>query len=199
MAGSSVPGPLGTGFNQPQIDAGTAARLASPPPGPLGTQATPPAVGAEQSDPEIEALDLAPTARTAAYTLKKAHPGVKFTSGRRQIADQARAMASNVVKNRRWIEETYKDTPLRKSLQDWVDEHPEQKTQDEIATGLISVFNAATADAVGKFSRHLSGMAFDVQPVQTDAEAIKKTLRSLPGLDLFLDKEGGLERWHAQF
>ncbi len=32
-----------------------------------------------------------------------------------------------------------------------------------------------------------------------DAEAIKKTIRGLSGLDKFLDTEGGLVRWHAQF
>ena len=34
---------------------------------------------------------------------------------------------------------------------------------------------------------------------EKDAEAIKKTIRGLDGLDKFLDKEGGLVRWHAQF
>jgi hypothetical protein len=48
-------------------------------------------------------------------------------------------------------------------------------------------------------SKHLSGDAFDVQPVDTDAAAIKKTIRGLKGLDRFLEKEGGLIRWHAQF
>jgi hypothetical protein len=48
-------------------------------------------------------------------------------------------------------------------------------------------------------SRHLSGDAFDVQPVEDNADAIKQTIRKLPGLQLFLDREGGLVRWHAQF
>jgi hypothetical protein len=34
-----------------------------------------------------------------------------------------------------------------------------------------------------------------VQPVEKDAEKIKKTIRSLPGLGKFLDVEGGLVRW----
>jgi hypothetical protein len=150
-------------------------------------------------DAEIEALDLAPTARTAAYALKKAHPSVKFTSGRRGKADQARAMAGNIVKNRKWIEQTYKDSPLRKKSQDWVNNNADQTTQAEITQGLLTVFDAATDEELGNFSKHLSGMAFDVQPVDQDAEAIKKTLRGLAGLDKFLDTEGGLVRWHAQF
>ena len=34
---------------------------------------------------------------------------VKFTSGRRNIADQVRARAPTIVKKRKWIEETYAD------------------------------------------------------------------------------------------
>ncbi len=202
MADSRVPGPLGLAANTPVVDAGTMARNESPLPGPVGQNPAPGSTAPAETlvnDAEIEALDLAATARTAAYALKKAHPAVKFTSGRRNKADQARAMASNVVSNRKWIEQTYKDSPLRKSCQDWVDNNKDKKTRDEIAQGLLSVFDAATDEALGNFSKHLSGMAFDVQPVDTDAEKIKTTIRGLSGLDLFLEKEGGLVRWHAQF
>jgi hypothetical protein len=151
------------------------------------------------NDPEIESLHLAPTARAAAYALKKAHPSINFTSGRRGKEDQARAMASNVVKNRNWIEETYLNSPLRKKCQDWVDNHPGKKTQAEIQQGLLSVFNDADDDELGRFSKHLGGMAFDVQPVEHNGDKIKQTIRGLSGLDKFLEKEGGLVRWHAQF
>jgi len=50
-----------------------------------------------------------------------------------------------------------------------------------------------------KISKHLIGMAFDVQPVIIDAAAIKESIRQLPRLHKFLDKEGGQIRWHAQF
>jgi hypothetical protein len=188
------------------IDDGTLARTASPSPRlsgadavlPLASDAVEP--GSDMgNDAEIEALDLAPVARTAAYALKKAHPGVKFTSGRRDKNDQARAMASNIVSNRKWIEQTYKPSTLRTKCQEWVDRNPDKKTQADIAEGLLSVFNMANDADLGKFSKHLSGEAFDVQPVERDAAAIKKTIRGLPGLDDFLDKEGGLVRWHAQF
>ena len=150
-------------------------------------------------DADIEALDLAPIAKAAAVALRRAHPAVKFTSGRRNKADQARAMASNVVKNRHWIVETYASTPLRGRCQQWVDAHPQATTQANIAAGLLSVFDAASVAELGRFSKHLSGAAFDAQPVTAGAEAIKQTIRGLAGLDLFLDKEGGLVRWHAQF
>jgi hypothetical protein len=202
MAGSNIPGPLGTGSNAPEIDEGTLAKTASPLPGPIGMAATPAGSGVAapaENDAEIEALNLAETARKAAYALKKAHPSVKFTSGRRSKEDQARAMASNVVNNRKWIEQTYANSPLRKKCQEWVDNNPSKKTQAEIADGLVSVFNTVTDADLGKFSKHLSGEAFDVQPVDKDAEAIKKTIRGLAGLGKFLDTEGGLVRWHAQF
>lgn len=152
-------------------------------------------------DPAIEALELADNARSAAYALKRAHPSIVFTSGRRNKADQARAMAGNVAKNRQWIVQTYKASALRARCQQWVDEHPEKVSAADIAAGLLSVFDGADDAALGGFSKHLSGEAFDVQPVlqEPQASAIKATIRALPGLQLFLDKEGGLVRWHAQF
>ena len=201
MASSRIPGPLGSTSNTPVVDSGTSATSASPLPGSVGqdsgSQAA--ATAAIENDADIDALDLAPTARAAAYALKKAHPSVKFTSGRRGKEDQARAMASNVVKNRKWIEQTYANSPLRKKCQDWVDTNTAKTTQADITQGLLSVFDASTDAELGKFSKHLAGMAFDVQPVEHDAEKIKKTIRGLSGLDKFLDTEGGLVRWHAQF
>ena len=203
MGAAQVPGPLGVGDNKPVIDTGTTPRVAMPLPAPTGLATTPPpaaaAVTEDTPDPQIDALDLAVTARTAAYALKKAHPSVKFTSGRRDKADQANAMASNVVKNRKWIEQTYAKSDLRTKCQDWIDKNTDKTTQADIAAGLLEVLNAADDAALGKLSKHLSGEAFDVQPVDKDAEAIKKTIRGLAGLDRFLDTEGGLVRWHAQF
>lgn len=151
------------------------------------------------SDPEIEELQLAPVARAAAYALKRAHPAVTFTSGRRSKQDQARAMASNVVQNRGWIRQTYLASPLCSRCQDWVDAHPERTSRQDIQAGLLSVLNRANDAELAKFSCHLAGMAFDIQPVTVDADNIKAAIRQLPGLDKFLDTEGGLVRWHAQF
>jgi len=203
MGAAQIPGPLGVGDNKPVIDTGTAPRMAMPAPVSTGLVTTPPpaaaAVTEDTPDPQIEALDLAVTARTAAYALKKAHPAVKFTSGRRDKADQADAMASNVVKNRKWIEQTYARSELRTKCQEWIDKNTDKTTRADIAAGLLEVLTAAGDTALGRLSKHLSGAAFDVQPVDKDAESIKKTIRGLPGLDKFLDTEGGLVRWHAQF
>jgi hypothetical protein len=210
MGAGSTQGPLGIS-PIPPIDAGTSALTATPTVTPVGASpsasgvpgaaaptAAAPATESADNDPDIEALNLTGKAKKGAYALKKAHSSVTFTSGRRDKEDQARAMAGNVVTERTWIKDTYKHSALRNSLQKWVDDNPDKKTKDEIAEGLLSVFNAASEEDVKKFSRHLSGLAFDVQPGETDAAAIKKTIRGLDGCE-FLEMEGGLVRWHAQF
>ena len=203
MPGHSSPGPLGINATS-GTDQGTLALTASPAPGTVGVGTAAGATAgaaavASDTDPEIESLNLRGSARKGAYALKKAHPAVKFTSGRRNKEDQARAMASNVVLNRTWIEETYASSTVSKACQKWVNKNPDKKTKEEIQEGLLAILNDATDAQLAMLSSHLSGDAFDVQPVETDADAIKKTIRRLKGLDRFLEKEGGLVRWHAQF
>jgi hypothetical protein len=221
MASSRVPGPTGS---NPAADSHTPRPVGLDNPAPLGGSTNPtPITGsphnvvvatasaintapaentaADVTDPQIEALKLSEVARKAAYLLKKAHPSVKFTSGRRGKEDQARAMASNVVKNRKWIEQTYRASEVSGKCQRWVDDHPEKKTQAEIQEGLLSVLNSVTPAELARISKHLSGDAFDVQPLSDGAlaTAIKQTIEGLPGKDKFLEKEGGLVRWHVQF
>jgi len=152
----------------------------------------------EPTVPEIENLHLAEPARRAAYALKQRHPSVVFTSGRRNREQQAHAMAGNVVLNRRWIEQTYAHSNVRDACQRWVEEHPEKTTKEEIGQGLLEVINTFSDADLGHLSKHLSGMAFDVQPVE-GGEEIKATIRGLDHLQKFLEREGGLVRWHAQF
>jgi hypothetical protein len=197
MAGARVPGPLGDDKLSRTIDDGTLPRTTSPAPGP---QAPVPAADAgDTKDAEIEALDLTETARKAAYALKKKHPTVKFTSGRRDKDDQARAMAQNVVLNPKWIEETYAKSKASQACQKWVNDNTDKKTAAEVEAGLLGVLNGLTDSELAQLSKHLSGEAFDVQPVDNDPGKIKTTIQGLPGLKKFLDKEGGLVRWHAQF
>jgi hypothetical protein len=160
---------------------------------------TGPAAPPKQTDPEIEALHLSAVAKNAAYELKKKHPSVHFTSGRRDKQEQAHAMATNVVLNRNWIKETYVQSAARDACQKWVDENKDKKTTNQTAAGLKKVLDGLTDAELARLSKHLSGDAFDVQPVDKDADEIKKTIRGLPGLGKFLEKEGGLVRWHAQF
>jgi hypothetical protein len=108
-------------------------------------------------------------------------------------------MAGNVVSKRNWIKETYLESEASIACQKWVDDNEDKKTKQEIAAGLTQVLNGLTEAQLARLSKHLSGDAFDVQPVDKDAEKIKKTIRALPGLKRFLEKEGGLVRWHVEF
>ena len=146
----------------------------------------------------IEEMQLEPIAKNAASILQSKHPNVEFTSGRRDIRQQAHAMAGNIVvlHDRKFIGHTY---IAGAKLQAWVDSHPGAVTVDAITAGLEQTMNAMTEEERTKISRHLTGRAFDVRPVTANAEAIKADIRNLPGLHKFLDHEGGHVRWHAQF
>ena len=146
----------------------------------------------------IEEMNLEPTAETAAKLLLQKHPNIQFTSGRRDVTQQAHAMASNIVSlhDRQWIGHTY---IAGQKLQAWVDSHPDAVTVDQLAAGLAGVMNAMPDAERLKISRHLTGRAFDVRPQSQNAEVIKADIRALPGLNKFLEKEGGHVRWHAQF
>ena len=149
----------------------------------------------------IDRLDLAHVARGPALLLRLLHPSVKFTSGRRAVRDQARAMSQNVVKNRKWIGQTYTPTAESQRLQLWVSQNPQADTAAEIEAGLYAIMAKWTDDQLARLSSHLSGRAFDVQPVPGSVgAAIKADLYKLTaGVGKFLEKEGGLVRWHAQF
>jgi hypothetical protein len=146
----------------------------------------------------IEELKLEPRTEQAARLLLKKHPNIQFTSGRRDVPQQAHAMASNIVSlhDRQWIGKTYL---AGAKLQKWVDDHPSAVTVDQITAGLQETMNAMPEAELLKISRHLTGRAFDIKPVTQNAEAIKADIRALPGLHKFLEKEGGHVRWHAQF
>ena len=144
----------------------------------------------------IEEMQLEPVAKNAATLLQAKHPNIQFTSGRRTTFQQAHAMAANVVLNRKWIGQTYL---AGAKLQQWVDQHPEAKTIDQVTAGLEQTMNSMPEEELVKISRHLTGKAFDVSPVTANAAALKADILKLPGLHKFLDKEGGLVRWHAQF
>jgi hypothetical protein len=192
-----TPGPLGV--NDAAADAASVAPAVGGGGAATATSDTK-AAEAAATDAEIEALDLSATAKAAAYDLKKKHPSVSFTSGRRDKAEQASAMASNVQLNANWIKETYAASAARDACQKWVDDNiKDKKTKDQIAQGLKNVLDGLTDAQLAQLSKHLSGDAFDVQPVEKDADAIKKSIRGLTGLGKFLEMEGGLVRWHAQF
>lgn len=68
----------------------------------------------------LDELNLSSSARVCAEELMRQHgTRTTFTSGRRDMAKQASAMAVNVVKSRTWILDTYRASPQRKELQSW--------------------------------------------------------------------------------
>lgn len=148
----------------------------------------------------IDELNLEPVAQRGAELLLAAHPWITFTSGRRSPVDQARAMAQNVAKNRMWIIQTYRPSQLIGRMQLAIERSPGVITVPDIANLLLDAMLGVPAAELMALSRHLTGMAFDVQPVHgRRGMAVKQTIATLPGLDKFLDHEGGLERWHVQF
>ncbi|MEK7993947.1 MAG: hypothetical protein AAB403_09115 [Planctomycetota bacterium] len=149
-------------------------------------------------DPMIESLSLRPTARAAAYELKRLRPEVVFTAGRRDKAAHARAMAEPIVQQRNWISNTYSPNKVTQALQQWVSSNP-QATEQDIAAGLLSIMNPLTDSELALMSRHLSGDAFDIQPIEPDNADVKGAIKALPGLRTFLEREGGLVRWHVEF
>ena len=146
-------------------------------------------------------LGLIEPALSGAVSIQEKHPDAVFTSGRRSRESQAHAMAANVSIARDWIRETYRDTAETRACQAWVDDHPKAATVPDLYAGLLSVLEGFSDDELAEWNHHLAGLAFDLQPIEDEekAEAIKADVRALPGLDLFLEREGGLVRWHAQF
>jgi hypothetical protein len=149
-------------------------------------------------DSEIESLNLAPSARKGAYALRQKHPAVRFTSGRRTRQEQAGAMAEAVLEHRNAIGESFGPSEIRDACQQWVDGNSEKTTVGEIQEGLAGILDRYTDEQLARFSEHMAGLAFDVQPV-ADGDPIKKTIQGLEGLDRFLEKEGAVGVWHAQF
>jgi hypothetical protein len=149
----------------------------------------------------IDEMNLAPVADKAARILQGKHPGITFTSGRRGTHEQARAMASNITGKggRKWIVKTYAASAQRDQLQAWIDAHPQAVTRDAIAAGLESLLTQMSDAERLHISKHFAGAAFDVQPVAANAAIIKADMAALPGVTKFLEREGGLVRWHVQF
>lgn len=156
---------------------------------------------AVEASADIPSLKLGASAEAAAKKLLVQFPAdVKFTSGRRAVSEQASAMAKNVLSNRKYIEQTYKASPLRDALQKWVNDTPNVTNQADIAKGLEAIMNTWSDDQRRNFSRHMTGDAFDVQPVAgAKGIEIKEAIGKLPKLHWMTFEEGGLEIWHAQF
>jgi hypothetical protein len=146
---------------------------------------------------QVDDLRLVEPARSAAIALAAEFPDIVFTSGRHEVASLARAMASNVMINRFWIQQTYKKSKEREALQGWVDAHWQESSQSELEAGIAAIVGGWDEQQKSRFSRHFSGLAFDMRPLR--AKGVMKKIRQLKNLKKFIAREGELGIWHLEF
>ena len=159
----------------------------------------------------IEQMQLAPNARRAAQMLGETHPGIVFTSGRRDLRGQARAMAENTIRHGvGWLNSTYKDKEMVGQLEEWMEANLDKTASKlQMTEGFYQTLVTLQSGRLTQFP-HCRGDAFDIQcPRFADGRIdeqsvslIKRTIEALPvelGLQLILTHEGSLRIVHAQF
>lgn len=160
----------------------------------------------------LQELRLSPTAEKAALFVLKLHPEAIFTSGKRDIMDQARAMAQNAIRyGSGWLDSTYKDKRIVKCLMTYMEENPEHCAEPKIlAHHFYEQLQEHFSGDLMKFP-HVRGDAFDIQYPRLknglhdkpSADRIMATIRSLPEfgmpLEWVTDQEGKLRVIHVQF
>ena len=150
--------------------------------------------------------NLQPQAKMAAMRLLSAFPFLSLTSGRRCVDDQCRAMAVNEAHARDWVAGTYRDSPVEEAVVAWLAANPTITDVPGLETGILGVLARFPPAALRSLSWHLSGEAFDVQPLTDErAPAVTSFIRDLVTAQLsagnsakFLAIEAGLLRWHVQ-
>ncbi len=161
----------------------------------------------------LQELRLSPTAEKAALVVLKFHPEAYFTSGRRDIMDQARVMAQNAVRHgSSWLNDTYKDKRIVTCLMTYMAENPENCSDYKmLSRAFYDQLQEHFAGELMKFP-HVRGDAFDIAWPKLGnglidrprGESICRTIESLPvhydiPLELLLRQEGSHLVIHAQF
>lgn len=161
----------------------------------------------------IQEMRLSWNAARAATLVLRIHPEAVFTSGKRDVMDQARVMASNVVRyGPAWLKDTYyaKHPRMVTILMTYSEENQAYISEPKLlALGFYEQLQEHYAGELMKFP-HIRGDAFDIAWPRlssgvADTSAVKaicETIRALPpelGLEVCLDKEGAHEVIHAQF
>lgn len=154
----------------------------------------------------IAQMKLAPNARKGAEWVQARHPQVVFTSGRRDVRDQARVMANNVTKyGRGWLFATYKPTPILSTLNGWMEQHPTVTESKLIADGFYDCLLACHSGQLTTLSRHLTGDAWDAQWPASDEEGericadIETHMPAEYQMSKLIKREGALRVIHVQF
>jgi hypothetical protein len=159
----------------------------------------------------IDQLRLSPAAKKGALFIFGKHPYVIFTSGRRDVMEQAHAMACNVVVDPKWVYRTYlRGAPLQTAIDSYrLMARP--WTVQAIEDVLLTAMHQLTDAELRGLSRHYTGDAFDIKPLLDNTggptpqgEAVLDTIQFMKrdpsfGVEKFLTKEGDLIRWHVQF
>lgn len=148
----------------------------------------------------IEALELDPIMRSRAEELRARCPWVVYTSGRRDVAAQARAMAQNHLADpQTYLTSTYRNGKV--FLASIVEMAPvDQRSVEKVADAIRAVFEEQPDALVWK---HRDGTCVDIQPLE-DAfgeptergRAVVAYIQQCPDTVLFIRREGGLRRWH---
>jgi hypothetical protein len=160
----------------------------------------------------IQELRLSPMAERAARLVLAQHPAAVFTSGRRDLMDQARAMAQNAVSfGASWLNDTYKNKRIVHHLMTFMEENPEHcRDAKVLGHHFYEQLQEHFAGEYAKFP-HLRGDAFDIRYPRLknglydrpSGDQIMATIRALPEhgipLEWVTDQEGKLVVIHAQF
>lgn len=124
--------------------------------------------------------------------------GAVPTSGHRNVAGQARAMAVNVALNRAWIGQTYIHGA---ALQTLIDAHPEWVTAERIGEGLYQAMILDPALARG-ISHHLMlpCPCFDLSPESAtyDVRLRIEDYQNEGVITKVLYREGSLDKAHVE-
>jgi len=148
----------------------------------------------------LDELDLDPIMRQRAEELLAACPWVIYTSGRRDLNAQARAMAQNHVADpQSYLMKTYRNGKL--FLASIVEMAPvDQRSVIKVAGAIKRVFEENPTALVWK---HRYGTCVDIQPLEdafgeltVKGRAVVSFIQSCPDTVVFLRREGGLRRWH---
>jgi hypothetical protein len=112
-------------------------------------------------------------------------------------------MAANEYREPGWIETTYVDSPAKRACVAAVRKLRGRAgggtTRQAIQAALLVLFAPMTDDQLGALTLHLCGRAFDVRPRLDRPEVaayLAEEARKRGGK--FLDREGGLLRYHWQ-
>lgn len=127
------------------------------------------------------------------------YPTAVFSRGIRTLRAQCRDMAENVHENRMWILETYKSSKPAMAAHAWVMANKHVRAVGDIADGLEFVLRTFSPEELESLSRHFTGDAFDLRP-RSVTKQMRQWLKDEADSRgaLFLDREGGLVRYHWQ-